>query len=419
MQDTARSLAIECDLLPPAPTAPASRTRRPLILHITGDYPDPVRNRTTYAVKNFIDKLDGCDHLIVSIRRYTNPAGCYLRAFDESPGRKLFALGYWALPGGFFHRNAMRRVARQVREIIARSGARPDLVVAHKLTIEGVVAYRLWKKLQLPYACCVRGEVEDKFFRYKRGLRALFGRVVKHSEALIYVSAWFKPRIERAYPGMARRQMLLPNFSDHAAAELPESPPDARTFVTVLDLGMYRRKGFDDLILALALARKRVPDLKLDVIGWSTPSAMRRVRNLVRQAGVEDAVRFLGFKPHHEVLKALPHYGAMVLPARNETFGMVYVESLFCQTPILYGRGSGIDGYLGGLEPGVAVEVGNVKSIADGLCRLAQEGPQYRRNLRRDYRSICARFAPEAYLRDFGKLVETVRSRDARAKGFG
>ena len=42
---------------------------RPLILHITGDYPDPSRAPTTVAVKRLIDGLVDCDHVIVSLTR--------------------------------------------------------------------------------------------------------------------------------------------------------------------------------------------------------------------------------------------------------------------------------------------------------------------------------------------------------------
>ena len=166
MEERASYSAVELPLRVVPPSTPPRARRRPLILHITGDYPDPVRNRTTFAVKNFIDLLEDCDHLIFSIRRCLHPRDTYRRSFEEGPGRRLFALGYWGLPGGLFHRNAMGRIALEIRETLSELGVAPDLVMAHKLTIEGVVAYRLWQTLELPYVCCVRGEVEDKLFRF-------------------------------------------------------------------------------------------------------------------------------------------------------------------------------------------------------------------------------------------------------------
>ena len=213
--------------------------------------------------------------------------------------------------------------------------------MAHKLTIEGAIACRLWQMLGRPYVCCVRGEVEDKFFRYKPELAGYFGEVIAHAEALYYVSAWFRGLIEARYPGLARRQKLLPNFSHQSAVRSIVSPRSEHTFVSILDLNQYRRKGFDNLLAALGEARRRVPDLRLDVIGWSTPETMAHLRRLTNEAGATAAVRFLGVLPHESVLKAMPRYGAMVLPAKNETFGMVYVEALLSGVPVLYVAGSG------------------------------------------------------------------------------
>lgn len=389
---------------PPGPDAAG----RPLILHITADYPDPVRNRTTYAVKNFIDMLDDCDHIIVSLKRRSRLSECYLRHCEAPQGQRLVALGYWALPAGLLHRIAMRRLALQIRDIVANLGVAPDLVMAHKLTIEGVAAYRLWRMMGIPYICCIRGEVEDKFFRFKPGLSPLFAEVIAHAEALFYVSAWFRKRIERRYLGLVRREMLLPNFHSGPVATA-EVPADPHAVVSVLDLDMYRRKGFHHLIAAMAVARKTVPDLRLDVIGWSSPATMTRLHEMVERAGLARAVRFLGEMSRNEVLSALPRYRALVLPARNETFGMVYVEALLARVPILYTADSGIDGYLDDLNAGVKVRAGDIGAIARGLCALARDGAMYRTALSRDYARIRDRFAPERYLEDFRALLAEVR----------
>ncbi|MDE1940379.1 MAG: glycosyltransferase family 4 protein [Alphaproteobacteria bacterium] len=388
----------------PDGSSTAKFVRRPLILHITGDYPDPVRDRTTLAVKNFINLLDDCDHIIVSLKRRAHIGQCYLQRCEGESRQTLFALGYWSLPAGVFHRNAMNRVAIQVRSIIADLGVRPDLIMAHKLTIEGVVAYRLWQFFGIPYVCSVRGEVEDKFFRFKPELRSLFGKVIAQAEALLFVSAWFRKRIEARYPGLVRRQALLPNFSTRPATTVAV-PRDDRAMVSVLDLNMYRRKGLHDLIAALAETSRKVSGIRLDIIGWSRPEITARLQRMVDGAGVAPSVRFLGVMTHEEVLRAMPRYGALVLPARKETFGMVYVEALLSGLPILYTAESGIDGYLDGLDVGVRVPMGDVRAIAEGLHALVRDGQRYRNTLLGNYERVRERFAPEPHLCAFRKLL--------------
>lgn len=398
------------------PAARAATGSRPLILHISSDYPDPIRNRTTPAIKNFIDHLDDCDHIIVSLKRYTNPAKTYLHSCPTARDQKLYALGYWALPGGVLHRNAMSRVEARIGDILSALGVRPHLVMAHKLAIEGVVAYQLWKKFGLPYVCSIRGEVEDKYFRLKPELRGLYGKVATQAEALFLVSAWFRKRLTDRYPIDDARFRLLPNFCDPSLAPvLAQREPHA--FVTVLDLNMYRRKGFHHLIRALALAHRTLPGLRLDVIGWSGPKTDAQIARLIERAGVESAVRFLGPQDHRAVLEAIPRYTALVLPARNETFGMVYVEALLTATPILYTADSGIDGYLEGVDAGIRVRAGDVRAIASALQALAHCGTRYQNTLAEQHAIIRARFSPAAYLAEFRKVLTGVLNRCDRAVG--
>ncbi|WP_162915225.1 glycosyltransferase family 4 protein [Desertibaculum subflavum] len=370
---------------------------RPLVLHISGEYPDPVRNRTTPAVKSFIDRLPEFDHLIVSIRRQSDPRRCYVEGFEDGPHRRVVAIGYWAPPAGVLHRWRMRRLARDIEAVLARLGRRPVVTTAHKLTIEGVVAYRLRQRLGIPYICCVRGEVEDKFFRFKPELAPLFGNVIAEAEALYFVSAWFRKRIEARYPGRMRAHSLLPNFvADRPAPPLRE--PEPNTLLSVMDLNVYRRKGLPDLLRALARARQVNPALRLDVIGWTSPELTAEVTRLAARAGVESSVRFLGFKPNAEVVRSLPGYAGFVLPARNETFGMAYVEALMAGVPILYGSNSGIDGYLDGLEAGITVPLGDDAKLADGLLELIRRGPELREGLRSHHAELRRRFALDSYL---------------------
>lgn len=254
--------------------------------------------------------------------------------------------------------------------------------------------------------------MEDKFFRFKPELKSLFGRVVAGAECLYYVSAWFRPRIEARYPGLTRDSSLLPNFI------APSTPPDrvepaAARLVTVMDLHVHRRKGLPDLLAALALARQARPELTLDVIGWSSPGVQAKVDALVERHGVRTAVRFLGTLANAEVIGRLPGYAGFVLAARNETFGMSYVEALMAGVPILYTKGSGIDGYLHGLDVGIGVPQGDVPALAAGMRALLEQAPVLRAEIRRSHAALCDRFGPDRYLIHYRGLVSRLARRPA------
>lgn len=96
--------------------------------------------------------------------------------------------------------------------------------------------------------------------------------------------------------------------------------------------------------------------------------------------------------PNAKLLEELPRALALALPSRNETFGMVYTEALFAGVPILYSRGTGIDGHLDGLDVGVAVPPGDVAAVARALVTLVQQNRQLRAAIAAADAELFARF---------------------------
>src|SRR5262249_13701910 len=153
------------------------------------------------------------------------------------------------------------------------------------------------------------------------------------------VSMWYVPELKRLAALPDSKIRPLPNLV--APGESPErtdGPPQRPRFVSILDLNVYRKKGFHWLVPAFPLAAPRHRDATLDVFGWSSPRVDAELRQLVSKAGVSERIRFHGTRPHDQILRDLPQYTALLLPSVNETFGMVYLEALFAGIPVLYTR---------------------------------------------------------------------------------
>ena len=106
----------------------------------------------------------------------------------------------------------------------------------------------------------------------------------------------------------------------------------------------------------------------------------------------------VGKLSHAELIERLPTYRAMVLPSRNETFGMVYTEAIFGGVPILYSKQSGIDGYLDGLNSGVGVDPNNRLEISKALHTLWHNHASFRRDIKTQSAEIYQRFDPQFHI---------------------
>lgn len=388
------------------PAAPARA--RPLVLHITGDYPDPMRAPTTQAVKRLIDNATDADHVVFSLDRKVNPLATYLTECPAPPGQRRFAYGEFGLPFGIGLFARFWNIANQIGKVLDREGLRPDVVHAHRLTYDGIAGWLIARRLGIPLIVSVRGEVESKVFRFKPLYRRLMRRIASDAARIYYVSAWYREDLERLTGADRSRSRLLPNAVANCTASIEPREPEP-AIVTVANLDIWRKKGVNRLIEAFARFAADMPGVRLDIVGPGGPGSIEAVQAMIDRTGLADRIRLIGQMRNCELIARLPSYMALALPSRNETFGMVYAEALFAGVPILYSRHTGIDGYLDGLDVGIGVDPNDIAGIGHGLVRLVRENKRLRSSIVSASGELCHRLCPmrhaALYQADIAALV--------------
>ena len=203
-----------------------------------------------------------------------------------------YAFGYWGLPLGIGHFASMALAARRIHALLAKEQITPQVIHAHKLCFEGIVAWLLARRLGLPFVASLRGEAETKIVRFKPSYRPLIKRVARDARIIFAVSMWFVAELKHTAPGVGKRD---PSVAKSGARRMRENGcrvPAAPRFVSVLDLNVYRKKGFHWLISALAIAAKKHPDVTLDVFGWSNERVDREIRKLAEWQAAPTASDF-------------------------------------------------------------------------------------------------------------------------------
>lgn len=121
---------------------------------------------------------------------------------------------------------------------------------------------------------------------------------------------------------------VLPNPFDEAAFH-PGDPAAARSSAVLFVGRLVEAKGADVLIDALALLRRDGLPERAVVIGDGPDRAALEER--AHEAGLGDAVQFLGALPAREVGQAMRRHRVLVVPSRvkpPEALGMVAIEGL-------------------------------------------------------------------------------------------
>ena len=184
--------------------------------------------------------------------------------------------------------------------------------------------------------------------------------------------AFRSPALERRFPPVPEQ---LPTFyalsgiEEEAIRTLPEVQPKwsstARRLLTVCRLG--KKKNTDVTLKALALV-KDIDNWSFDIIGRGPERP--HLEQLVESLGLQERVRFLGYKTRRECLEEMRHSHLYVMPSEPETFGLVYLEALSQGMIVIGSRGWGLDGILEFGESGYFARPGDHVELGEILRRV-------------------------------------------------
>src|SRR5690606_31750495 len=170
------------------------------ILHLTADYPDPLMPSKTRAVSNLLEIASagepGHAHRVVSLNRVGWRAGMHAIDFADRAGQHHRALAYGAPGKGVLLRHSFERVAEWVAKDCAAAGFTPDLLHAHKLSMEGVAGARLAERWGVPVVVSVQGNTDLKIARARRDLRSLYARIWHDAAVALPFAPWARAGLD-------------------------------------------------------------------------------------------------------------------------------------------------------------------------------------------------------------------------------
>lgn len=118
-----------------------------------------------------------------------------------------------------------------------------------------------------------------------------------------------------------------------------------------------RRKGVETMLEAFAALVASQPDVVLALAGADADAALRaRLEERARALGVESRLAWLGHVPHAELPALYAGCDVFLAPSRYEPFGLIYLEAMACERPVVGCAAGGVpeiveDGVSGRLVP--------------------------------------------------------------------
>jgi len=194
-----------------------------------------------------------------------------------------------------------------------------------------------------------------------------------------YRRAWFhaiseSTRDDLVRRGVARERVRVIHPGVDSARFTPGAPGARGTVPRFLYVGRLKRyKGIGLAIRALAAARRKMPEMRLDIAG--TGDHQPELERLAAGLGQAGAVTFHGFVSEAEKVSLLRGAWANVFPSPKEGWGITVIEAAACGTPSLASDSPGLRDSVRHEETGFLVPHGDVDALAARMLELAGNPP--------------------------------------------
>lgn len=380
---------------------------RPRILHVSADFPDPVAPEKTRAIANLLTLTqDRFAHRVVSLNRRSprGLAGYLPRARGDGIEAQPFAWGeclVYEAPGrGLFHRGHLLRLAEAIAARM-RAGPLPDLVVGHKLTVEGIVAEHIAQLTGVPYAITIQGNTDTKVLAARPDLAPRLRAVLAGARGVTAFAPWALAAVEARLGKREGPVALIPCSTELDTPLVPREGGNG--LLSVFHLHGHTNKNLAGMAAALRILARRGAPQRLAICGGGSAADTAAAR---RSAGDAPGLIFEGPLERGAVPGRMNAASAFVMPSHRETFGLVFIEALFAGLPIIYPAGKAVAGYFDGCPFAIPVPSRDTEALAEAMARAVREEARLKAALADWHASGEAeRFRRSAIARDYGDAL--------------
>jgi phosphatidylinositol alpha-1,6-mannosyltransferase len=322
--------------------------------------------------------------------------------FDRTHDLRLTRLPL-TLPGlglcNFLSLRGYWRALRELRRLIRAE--RVHTIHCGRCLPEGLMALALRVWYNIPYVCYVHGE-EVNWVTISRELTWLTRRVLSRADFVI-VNSRNTARIlqDDWHLAPGRIRLLHPGVDTERFVPAPPDPilrdqlgwGERPVLLTVGRL--QRRKGQDQMILALEAVRRTHPDVLYAIVGDGEERGY--LEGLVAKTNLRGHVQFLGELNDEDLIRCYQRCDLFVLPNRQvgkdiEGFGMVLLEAQACGKPVLAGDSGGTAETMRISETGLIMPCDGPDQLAAQVAQLLADRERLKRMGRAARRWVVENF---------------------------
>lgn len=268
----------------------------------------------------------------------------------------------------YHSRTQQRLYAGPVLHYLRRLRKRPDIIHVHSLQADELaIGMRDAFFAQIIYTCHSLVSKENQPKHPSPHMEIRQKRFMETADAIISPSKWQAAVLLQQYPAALSKLYVVPNGVTPLSVFTLNG---LRSKEQLLFAGrLVRQKGVAEAIAAIADLKNMERRVRLDIIGKGTSNYVKYLQALSRRLHVSRNVRFLGQCSHQTVLRRMRSAGAVVMPSRNESFGLVALEAMATGTPLVSTRAGGLRDFVDG-DTAAIIESSTPDAISKAVAQV-------------------------------------------------
>lgn len=248
-----------------------------------------------------------------------------------------------------------------------------DLIHAHWLIPQGIIAQHLCKKHNIPFIVTSHGG--DLYGLQGYLLTKIKKNVAESASAMTVVSSAMKAYLQEQKI-QPKQLSVIPMGIDLTTRFIPNKEIQRKSNEILFVGRLVPKKGINFLLESLTILTKKHPELTLKIVGFGPEEDY--LKNLVKQLGLETHVHFLGALSQEKLpilYQTATVFVAPFIRADNgdqEGLPVALMEAIGCVCPIVTGQVAGIEDLLGDDYSEASVDPYNIEALADTISHVLQ-----------------------------------------------
>ena len=287
---------------------------------------------------------------------------------------------------GKFYYKAIKNITNKIHQ-----NFKFDIIHSHVSLPDGIAGSYLSDLFKVPSITTIHGQDLQQTININKKCYDKIGLSFKKNDAIIFVSEKLKDIAIEEFPRFSDKYHIISNGLNldkifTINSRLKKQYKNKTVLLSVSNL--KKTKGIDLNLKAVNKVTEKKENIYYIIVGDGTQK--ENLKSLAKELGIEENVEFTGRLPHDKVMEYMSICDVFSLPSWQEGFGIVYIEAMAHEKPVIACKGEGIDGIIKNGENGILVSPKSVNDLSKAIFHLLNND-----NLRKEISKKAQKTAKE------------------------